>query len=100
MTKDDLAEVMLSKGHADTKAGARRLVDTFLDAMKDELIGGGEVRLGGFGNFKVARRNARDGRNPHTGATIKIAAKVVTKFKAAKHLADAVDNKKLLKALK
>jgi len=100
MTKDDLAQAMLDKGHGDNKAGAKRLVDDFLDAMKDALIAGTEVRLGGFGNIKVAKRNAREGRNPHTGEKIKIAAKVVTKFKAAKHLADAVDNKALLKKLK
>ena len=99
MTKDDLAQHVLDAGHGYSKAEAKRIVECVLDGMKDSLIAGEEVRLGGFGNFKVKKRNARDGRNPHTGETIKVPAKVVTSFKAAKHLADAVNNKKLLKKL-
>lgn len=99
MTKEELAESIHNKGYGESKAESKRIVDAVLDSMKDSLIAGEEVRLGGFGNFKVNRRNARDARNPQTGDTIKVPAKVVVKFKAAKHLAEAVDNKKLLKAL-
>ena len=52
---------------------------------------GGRVSLVGFGSWSVSRRNARDGRNPQTGATIKIAAKNVVKFKAGAELSKSVN---------
>ena len=52
---------------------------------------GGRVSLVGFGSWSVSNRAARDGRNPQTGATIKIAAKNVIKFKAGSELEGAVN---------
>ena len=52
---------------------------------------GGKVALVGFGSFSISRRAARDGRNPQTGATIKIAAKNVVKFKAGADLSGKVN---------
>jgi DNA-binding protein HU-beta len=51
------------------------------------LKGGGKVTLVGFGTFSVSKRSARNGRNPQTGAIIKIKARKVAKFKAGKELA-------------
>ena len=56
------------------KAQAGRAVDAVLDTISDELSSGGEVRLTGFGNFRVTQTAARTGRNPRTGEQIKIAA--------------------------
>ena len=56
------------------KAQASRAVDAVLDTISEELESGGEVRLTGFGNFRVTQTAARTGRNPRTGETIEIAA--------------------------
>jgi DNA-binding protein HU-beta len=54
------------------------------------LTGGGKVTLVGFGTFSVSKRAARNGRNPQTGAVIKIKAKKVAKFKAGKELSSKI----------
>ena len=73
-----------------TKADAKRALDAFIDATTGTLKSGGRVALVGFGSFSVSERNARTGRNPQTGAPIKIGAKKVVKFKAGADLTDAV----------
>ncbi len=73
-----------------TKADAKRALDAFIDATTGTLKTGGRVALVGFGSFGVSERNARTGRNPQTGAPIKISAKKVVKFKAGSELSDAV----------
>lgn len=73
-----------------TKADAKRALDAFIDATTGTLKAGGRVALVGFGTFGVSERNARTGRNPQTGAPIKISAKKVVKFKAGSDLSDAV----------
>jgi DNA-binding protein HU-beta len=73
-----------------TKADAKRALDAFIDATTGTLKKGGRVALVGFGSFGVSKRNARTGRNPQTGAPIKISAKNVVKFKAGSELSDAV----------
>jgi DNA-binding protein HU-beta len=72
-----------------TKTDANKAIDAFCDAVTDALAKGDEVRLVGFGNFMVARREASEGRNPRTGAPIKISASNQPKFKAGKQLKDA-----------
>ncbi|HLY69634.1 MAG TPA: HU family DNA-binding protein [Puia sp.] len=69
-----------------TKTQANSALDSFIEAVTKTLKGGGKVTLVGFGTFSVARRQARNGRNPQTGAVIKIKAKRVAKFKAGKEL--------------
>ncbi len=61
------------------------------DAGISTLQGGGRVSLVGFGSWSVSQRAARDGRNPQTGATIKIPAKKVVKFKAGAELSGSVN---------
>ena len=73
-----------------TKADSKRALDAFIDATTGTLKKGGRVALVGFGSFGVSKRNARTGRNPQTGAPIKISAKKVVKFKAGSELSDAV----------
>jgi DNA-binding protein HU-beta len=89
MTKAELIDKIAS-GAGITKADAGRVIDAILDAVKNTLKKGNKVTLVGFGTFSVSKRKARKGRNPQTGATIKIAARKVPKFTAGKTLKDAV----------
>ena len=70
-----------------TKTEANAALDSFIEAVTKTLKGGGKVTLVGFGTFSVSKRAARNGRNPQTGAVIKIKARKVAKFKAGKELA-------------
>lgn len=69
-----------------TRSQANQALDSFVDTVTKTLKGGGKVTLVGFGTFSVSKRNARSGRNPKTGETIKIKAKKVARFKAGKEL--------------
>lgn len=69
-----------------TKTQANAMLDSFISAVTTTLKKGGKVTLVGFGTFSVSKRAARNGRNPQTGAVIKIKAKKVPKFKAGKEL--------------
>jgi len=73
-----------------TKKQAQAAVDCVFSTITNALKKNDTVTLIGFGTFKVAQRNARTGRNPQTGAEIKISAKKVPKFVAGKALKDAV----------
>ncbi|MGN6214822.1 MULTISPECIES: HU family DNA-binding protein [Parafilimonas] len=69
-----------------SKSQANAALDAFTGAVTKALKSGNKVTLVGFGTFSVTKRNARTGRNPQTGATIKIKAKKVARFKAGKEL--------------
>ncbi len=69
-----------------TKTQANASLDSFVEAVTVTLKKGGKVTLVGFGTFSVSKRAARNGRNPQTGAVIKIKAKKFAKFKAGKEL--------------
>ncbi len=73
-----------------TKAAAEKAIDAFLEAITKALKKGQAMTLVGFGTFSVTKRKARTGRNPQTGAEIKIAAKKVPKFSPGKALKNAV----------
>lgn len=73
-----------------TKTQANEALDSFTAAVTKTLKGGGKVTLVGFGTFSVSKRAARNGRNPQTGAVIKIKAKKVAKFKAGKELSSKI----------
>jgi len=89
MTKVELIE-MIAKDAKVTKAAAGKAVDSFIDGVKKALKKGEKVTLIGFGTFSVTRRKARKGRNPQTGAEIKIAATKAPKFTAGAALKKAV----------
>jgi DNA-binding protein HU-beta len=74
-----------------SKAAAGRALEAAIGAIRTSLKRGGMVTLVGFGTFYVGKRAARSGRNPRTGATIKIKAARVPKFRAGKELKDAVN---------
>jgi len=89
MNKADLiAKIAEDTGINKTQANA--VLDSFTEAVTKTLKGGGKVTLVGFGTFSVSKRAARTGRNPQTGAAIKIKAKKVARFKAGKGLSDKV----------
>ena len=69
-----------------TKVQAGAALDSFMEGVTKTLKSGNKLILVGFGTFSVAKRAARNGRNPATGATIKIKAKKVARFKASKEL--------------
>jgi DNA-binding protein HU-beta len=73
-----------------SKAAAGRALDAAVAAVKLELKKGGSVTLVGFGTFHVGKRAARTGRNPRTGAAIKIKAAKIPKFRPGKALKDAL----------
>jgi len=73
-----------------TKVQAGLTLDSFTEAVTKTLKAGGKVTLVGFGTFSVTKRSARVGRNPQTGAAIKIKAKKVARFKAGKDLSERV----------
>jgi DNA-binding protein HU-beta len=85
MTKSEIINVIAAEAGISKKAAAKAL-DAYVAAITKELKKGGKSSLVGFGTFSVVKRKARVGRNPQTGAVIKIAAKKVVKFKAGKIL--------------
>lgn len=89
ITKEDLLEVIV-KATECTKKCADIALNAVIGEITKSLKAGKDVVLTGFGTFTVSKRAARIGRNPQTGASIKIAAKRVPRFKAGKSLKDAV----------
>ena len=90
MNKTELIEHIAMNADL-SKADAGRALEATLGAIKTTLRKGGAVTLVGFGTFAVGKRTARTGRNPRTGAAVKIKASKVPKFKAGKGLKDAVN---------
>ena len=90
MNKSELIDAIAR--HADiSKAAAGRALDATVNAIVGSLKNDEIVTLVGFGSFYVGSRTARQGRNPHTGASIRIRAAKVPKFRAGKALKDAVN---------
>ena len=92
MTKSDLVELIAKKAGLIKKDSAK-VIDVVVDGVTHALSKGDTVQLVGFGTFSVRKREARKGRNPQTGAEIKIAARKVPVFKAGKALKEAVEKK-------
>ena len=90
MNKTDLINGMAENAGI-TKAAAKKALDSLLIDIEGSLQKGNRVSLVGFGSWSVSNRSARDGRNPRTGETIKIAAKNVVKFKAGAELSNSVN---------
>jgi DNA-binding protein HU-beta len=93
MNKQELIDAIAS-GSGLTKADSKRALDAFIESVSGALKKGDRVALVGFGSYSVSERSAREGRNPQTGKTIKIAAKKVVKFKAGAELAGMVNSAK------
>ena len=90
MNKSELVDFIAGEAEI-SKAAAGRALDPVTTAVKKTLKKGGTVTLVGFGTFSVGKRAARIGRNPQTGAEIKIKAAKVPKFRPGKALKDAIN---------
>ena len=90
MNKTELVEFIATQADL-SKAKAAEAVDAFVEAVTTSLKKGKDVTLVGFGTFTISKRAARTGRNPQTGATIKLAASKAPKFRPGKSLKDAVN---------
>jgi DNA-binding protein HU-beta len=89
MTKAGLV-AKIASGVGLTKSQADKAAAGFVSAVSDALSAGDKITVVGFGTFSVAARAQREGRNPGTGAKIKIPASKVVKFKAGKTLSEKV----------
>lgn len=90
MTKTELIDAIANEADI-SKAAAGRALDATMDAIRRSLVSGEPVSLIGFGTFLVRERSERTGRNPQTGAEIKIAATKAPAFKPAKALKGALN---------
>ncbi|MHB9096153.1 MAG: HU family DNA-binding protein [Eubacteriales bacterium] len=89
MNKQELVSSVAEKSGL-TKKDSEKAVNAVFASIEQALAKGDKVQLVGFGTFEVRKRAARKGRNPQTGAEIKIAAAKVPAFKAGKALKDSV----------
>jgi DNA-binding protein HU-beta len=90
LNKQDIIEQIAQAAEV-SKSAAERAVDALVAAIKTSLKKGDMVTMVGFGTFYVGARKAREGRNPRTGAALKIPAAKVPKFRAGKALKDAIN---------
>jgi len=90
VNKSELID-QIAKSADISKAAAGRALEAAVGAIRTTLKKGGMVTLVGFGTFYVGKRAARSGRNPRTGAAIRIKSARVPKFRAGKALKDAVN---------
>jgi DNA-binding protein HU-beta len=89
MTKTELIDKVAEKSGL-TKKDSQMALEAFVEATTEALRKGDKVQLVGFGSFEVHKRESRKGRNPQTGAEIKISARKVPVFRAGKALKDSV----------
>lgn len=89
MTKNEMIAA-IAEDTSKSKADVSAILASLADVVSKSLKSGGDVTLGGIGKLSSAKREARQARNPSTGAMIDVPAKTVVKFKVAKDLADAV----------
>ncbi|MCB1560684.1 MAG: integration host factor subunit alpha [Xanthomonadales bacterium] len=90
LTKADMADrLFLDVGL--NKREAKEFVDAFFDTLRDALARGQQVKLSGFGNFDLRRKNQRPGRNPKTGEEIPISARTVVTFRPGQKLKERVE---------
>ena len=92
MDKTELVSAIADRAEM-TKKDAEKALTAFTEVVTKELKKGGKIQLVGFGTFEVSERAAREGRNPQTGDTMKIAASKAPKFKPGKALKDEVNKK-------
>ncbi len=92
MNRSDLIDTLAAKNDL-TKVAAGQVLDTLIDTIQTAVKKGDVVQLVGFGTFKSAKRAARTGKNPSTGAALKIPATTVPKFVAGAKFKAVVDPK-------
>jgi integration host factor subunit alpha len=90
LTKAEMAERLFDEVGLN-KREAKEFVDAFFDALREALEQGRQVKLSGFGNFDLRRKNQRPGRNPKTGEEIPISARTVVTFRTGQKLKERVE---------
>ena len=90
MNKRELVAAVAERAEI-SKKDSEKALKAFVDVVTEQLKADDKVQLVGFGTFEVSKRAAREGRNPQTGNTMKIAACKAPKFKAGKALKDAIN---------
>ena len=90
MNKSELVAAIAQEAGL-SKKDAEAALKAFIDVTTEQLKKGDKIQLVGFGTFEVAKRAAREGRNPQTGETMKIKASKSPKFKPGKALKDAIN---------
>lgn len=92
MTRSELIERILDANPSLTMAQAEKSVTAVLEEISNALANGSRVELRGFGVFTTRKRQARAGRNPRTGQSVKVEAKSIPFFKAGKQLRDRLNS--------
>lgn len=90
LTKADLAEKLFEELGLN-KREAKEIVEVFFEEIRAALEGGEQVKLSGFGNFDLRKKNERPGRNPKTGEEIPISARRVVTFRPGQKLKARVE---------
>lgn len=90
LTKADMAERLFEEVGLN-KREAKEFVDAFYESIRHSLETGEQVKLSGFGNFDLRRKNQRPGRNPKTGEEIPISARTVVTFRPGQKLKSRVE---------
>lgn len=90
LTKADMAEKLYEEVGLN-KREAKEFVDAFFDTLREGLEQGRQIKLSGFGNFDLRRKNPRPGRNPKTGEEIPITARTVVSFRPGQKLKERVE---------
>ena len=90
LTKAEIAEALFDQLGLN-KREARELVDLFFEELRSSLATGEQIKLSGFGNFDLRRKNQRPGRNPKTGEEIPISARTVVTFRPGQKLKERVE---------
>lgn len=92
MTKSELVEQLSFSDGDLNKKEAELIVNTIFESIGNALISGDRVEIRGFGSFTIRQRDAREARNPKSGAIVKIPSKKTPFFKTGKELRERVDN--------
>ena len=93
LTKADMSEMLFTKLGVNKKL-AKDIVEEFFEEIRTSLEAGEQVKLSGFGNFDLRKKNERPGRNPKTGEDIPITARRVVTFRPGQKLKSRVENAK------
>jgi integration host factor subunit beta len=91
MIRSELVQCLCSDNPALTPKEVEKIVDSFFDSITTQLAAGGRVELRGFGAFSTRAREARTGRNPRTGAAVKVSSKRVPYFKPGKEMRERLN---------
>lgn len=91
MTKSELVEQLTESNEVLNKREAEMIVNAIFDSIGQALVGGDRVEIRGFGSFTVRERDAREARNPKSGALVRIPAKKTPFFKTGKDLRERVN---------